>query len=206
VRVERFSIGFGPILWKTVIGETEYAYRRPSRGYVTLAGQDPGEDLKHEPWEFLSKSVRERLEVIVAGPVLNYLFGFIVFWCIFMTGSPTVTTKVGELLGDYPAKRSGIRVGDSVVAVDGVPVKYWEDMVGHISTKVDGKPIAFTVSRDTERLSIDIVPNVKETTDIFGTRRGSRLSASSHRKISRRSVRISRVVWHGFPEGRESLP
>jgi len=169
VRVERFSLGFGPKLFGFTVGETEYVVSLfPLGGYVKLSGQEPGEELKNEPWEYLSKSTGTRARIIFAGPMLNYILGFVLFTSIFMVGSPTLTTEIGGLLDDYPAKRSGLRQGDRVLAVDGAAVARWEDMAAMIRKKVSGEEILLEIERDGDTRSISIAPLVKEGKDIFG--------------------------------------
>ena len=129
VRVEKFSIGFGPKICSVKKGDTEYLVSAiPLGGYVKMSGDEPGESITGQKWEFLSRSVFDRFRIIVAGPLLNYILAFVIFSVIFMFGSPTMTTEVGSLLKDYPAEAQGLKVGDKILSVDGKGVKYWEDM------------------------------------------------------------------------------
>ncbi|MFH1996176.1 MAG: RIP metalloprotease RseP [Candidatus Omnitrophota bacterium] len=169
VRVERFSIGFGPKIWGVVAGETEYRLSLfPLGGYVKLSGQDPNDEIKGEPYEYLSKSVGARSRIVAAGPFLNYILGFLIFSFVFMVGSPTLTTEIGELIDGYPARSSGLEVGDSVREIDGAPVSRWEDMADMIHKKTSGDPVVFTVFRDTKTIEIAITPSIRNTKDIFG--------------------------------------
>jgi len=169
VRVERFSLGFGPRLVGIRRNETEYVISAiPLGGYVKLTGQEPNEELKNEPWEFMSKSIGARTLIILAGPLLNYLLGFVLFAGIFMIGSPTLTTEVGELIDGYPAKAAGLLQGDRVIAVDGTAVSRWDDMVEMLRKKLDGAPAKLDVRRGTQTVVIEIKPTVKETQDLLG--------------------------------------
>lgn len=168
VRVEKFSFGFGPKLFGIKHGDTEYLISAiPLGGYVKMAGDEPGEALKNERWEFLSRSVADRFKIIVAGPVTNYILAFMIFAVIFMFGSPTMTTEVGGLLKGYPAEKGGIRIGDKVVAVDGIKVDYWEDMTEAIHKRHAG-PIRISLERSGKSLEITLEPIIRETKDIFG--------------------------------------
>lgn len=168
VRVEKFSFGFGPKLFGISRGGTEYLVSAiPLGGYIKMAGDEPGESLKNEPWEFLSKSVADRFKIIVAGPALNYLLAFLIFSVIFMFGSPTMTSEVGGLLKDYPAEKNGIKVGDRVLAVNGVDVKYWEEMTGLIHKHQSGL-LRLSVEREGKTLEMDLEPVIRQTKDIFG--------------------------------------
>jgi regulator of sigma E protease len=168
VRVERFGIGFGPKIFSVKKGETEYLLRAiPLGGYVKMAGDTPGENIKGQKWEYLSRSVFDRFKIIFAGPVLNYISAFIIFSVIFMFGSPTMTTEVGSLLKDYPAQTSGILVGDKILSVDGAKVKYWEDMTELIH-KHDSGSIRLSVERDGKVSDMTIMPMTRKVKDIFG--------------------------------------
>ena len=168
VRVEIFSFGFGPKLFSFRRGDTEYAISLvPLGGYVKMAGDDPAEGLTHQSWEFLSKTIGERFRVIIAGPLFNYILAFIIFSTIFMYGNPTLTTEIGSLLKGYPAEGAGLMVGDTIVAIDGVKVKYWEDATEIIRGRVDG-PLLISLERAGAPLEIKVVPQIKETKDLFG--------------------------------------
>ena len=168
VRVEKFSFGFGPKIWSVKKGHTEYLISAiPLGGYVKMAGDEPWEKLANQKWEFLSRSVFDRFKIIFAGPLTNYVLAFLIFSVIFMFGSPTLTTEVGGLLPDYPAKTAGLAAGDKIVSVSGKGVKYWEDMTGEIQKHVDGD-IRLAVERSGRMLDINIKPVVRSTKDIFG--------------------------------------
>ncbi|MBI5123829.1 MAG: site-2 protease family protein [Candidatus Omnitrophica bacterium] len=168
VRVEKFSFGFGPKLFSIKKGGTEYLISAiPLGGYVKMAGDEPGEALKGEKWEFLSRSIHERFNIIFAGPLLNYILAFLIFSVIFMFGNPTMTTEVGSLLNNYPAAKNGVQVGDKIVSVDGKRVKYWEDMTEIIHKHLDG-PIALSIERKEKAFELKIQPVIREAKDIFG--------------------------------------
>lgn len=167
VRVEAFSFGFGPKLFSIKKGETEYLICAiPLGGYVKMAGDEPG-TLTNQKWEFLSRSIWDRFQIIFAGPLLNYILAFLIFWIVFMFGSPMMTTKVGNLLKDYPAARDGILVGDRIITVDGKSVKFWEDMTTIIHKHTEG-PIRLSIERDGLRIEKDVTPTVRKVKDIFG--------------------------------------
>ena len=123
VKVECFSLGFGKKLASIKKGETEYAFSVfPFGGYVKLAGDDPTQ-CKGTPEEFYSKSPMKRFLIILAGPMTNYIFAFFLFSAIFVVGAPSLSTRVGKLLPEYPAIKSGIKQGDRIFEIAGKPVK-----------------------------------------------------------------------------------
>jgi len=168
VRVERFSIGFGPKIAGVKKGETEYVLCLiPLGGYVKMAGESIEDKLTGAKWEFLSQPIGKRFNIVAAGPVLNYILAFFVFGLIFVIGAPTLGTKVGGLLEGYPAEKAGIKVGDLIVAVDGKPVKYWDEMTDIVHKKFDEK-ILLTVERNNRPREIRLVTRTKEAENIFG--------------------------------------
>ena len=168
VRVEKFSLGFGPKIFSVEKGKTEYLISAiPLGGYVKMAGDEPGQILTGKNFEFLSRSIFDRFKIIVAGPLLNYILAFLIFSIIFMFGSPTLTTEVGSLLKDYPAEKAGITVGDKILKVDGQNVRYWEDMTAIIHAHLEG-PIKLSVERKGYPLEMELQPIIKEARDIFG--------------------------------------
>ncbi len=168
VRVEKFSLGFGPKIWSFKSGETEYLVSSiPLGGYVKMAGDEPGESLTNQSWEFLSRKPYDRFKIIFAGPLLNYLLAFLIFSVIFMFGSPTLTTEVGGLLKGYPAEKHGILMGDKVIAIDGKSVKFWEDMTEAIHNHTAGV-MRLTVKRQGKVFETEIAPEIRQTKDIFG--------------------------------------
>ncbi len=169
VRVEQFSFGFGRKLIGKKIGETEYLISAvPLGGYIKMAGEEPGKERKGTPGEFLSKSCAQRAQIVASGPILNYLLALLLFSLVFIIGSPTVTTRVGRALEDFPAKEAGIRADDIILAVDGEKVEYWQDMASIIHQKTDFKQVVLDIERGDEVLKIGLTPKIQESEDIFG--------------------------------------
>jgi len=170
VRVERFSLGFGSKIASVKKGDTEYVLSAiPLGGYVKMSGDDPSEKLTGQSWEFLSRSIGDRFQIIFAGPLFNYVLAFLIFSVIFMFGTPTLTTEVGGLLKGYPAEAQNIKVGDKVIAIDGKKVQFWEDMTEIIHKHFEG-PMNVTLERGGKLMELEIMPLVRETKDIFGNK------------------------------------
>ncbi len=168
VRVERFSIGFGPEVFGINRGGTRYVLSLiPLGGYVKLAGEMPEERLTGEVWEFLSRRVGERARIILAGPVLNYILAFLIFYLIFLVGNPTLTSDVGKVLLGYPAETSGIKEGDRILSINGKDVKYWEEIT-RIVHKANQKPLSLILSRGGEKVSVLVTPKREEIKTLFG--------------------------------------
>lgn len=168
VRVEKFSIGFGPKLWSIKKGETEYLICAiPLGGYVKLAGDEPGENIRGEKWEFLSRSIFDRFKIILAGPLVNYIFAIVLLVPVFMVGMPVTTTEIGAIIDGYPAKEAGLLVGDKIVAIDGKRISYGEAMVAVINKRVKG-PLVLTIAREGKIFKKEIKPVVEKRKIGFG--------------------------------------
>lgn len=174
VKIEKFSFGFGPRLFGIKKGDTDYAVSLiPLGGYVKMAGDEPAL-AKGEGFEYLSKSVWQRFLIVLCGPFLNYLLGFLLFWFVFFIGAPTATSRVGEILKGYPAESAGLKQNDRIISVDGKATKYWEALTDIIHNKTDGS-LKLIVERETDGVKktreITLTPKRKEITDIFGKKR-----------------------------------
>lgn len=169
VRVEVFSIGFGPKLWSMKRGDTEYAISAiPLGGYVKMAGEEPGEERTGAEWEFYSKPIFKRFNIVVAGPVFNYILGFLLFSLVFMAGAPVPTSRIGRVLEGYPAEEAGLKENDKIVEIDGNEVKYWGDVIGILHSKEGGETTTLSVARDSEMLTFTVKGRSEEQKDIFG--------------------------------------
>ena len=170
IKVETFSIGFGPQLFSVKKNGVEYRIGAlPLGGFVKLLGEDPSEKLTGDKSELCSQPVGNRFKVFVAGPVLNYLLGYLLISIVFMIGYPIITTKVGGLVENYPAKKAGIQAGDRVLAIDGKAVSDWEMLTDMMHKKTEGD-VNLTIDRDGKKLDLVIRPTVRETKDVFGNK------------------------------------
>lgn len=172
VRVEIFSFGFGPKLFGITLGETEYRISLiPLGGYVKLYGEHP-ETLPGvaEPEKaFAFKSPLQKILIVVAGPLANFLFAFLAFFFIFLTIGKTYTPPiVGEVLKDSPAEKAGLKKGDEILELNGKKIKSFEDLLFELRKKENITEIELKVKRGEEILSFRLTPNFIEGSNIFG--------------------------------------
>jgi len=169
VRVEAFSLGFGRKLLSFKHKGTEYRLSLiPLGGYVKMAGETPYEaGNKGASDEFMSKSIFARASVLAAGPIFNYLLGFLLFALVFMAGNPQVTSKIGGIMNDYPAKQAGIKEGDRIVELNGKKIVYWEEVLDIIHKNTQGS-MSLKVDRAGKEMIFNLDPKVKEFKNIFG--------------------------------------
>ena len=170
VKVIRFSIGFGPVLFRKKIGETEYQIGAiPLGGYVLPLSQNlPDEFNEHkEPNHpekyFESKPALQRMLIYLVGPLSNLLFAFLIYLALFATlGKFSGTTTLASVNKNSPAEIAGLKVGDVVRAIDGTAVSTWDEVRNHIQ-KMNGTPIRFSVARSGLNLDVVVTPREEDT-------------------------------------------
>jgi len=171
VRIEQFSLGFGPVIFKKKKKETEYSLSAiPLGGFVKLAG-DNLEEFTGKPDEYFSQAPGKRFWIIFCGPLLNYILGILFFWMIFFVGYPTLTTKIGGLVDGFGAQEAGLKVGDKILAVDGKKTEYWEDLQSSIYSQKEQSYVQLSVLRDGKEFSAKVRIKEKQLDDSTGTKR-----------------------------------
>lgn len=179
MKATEFFFGFGPKLWSTKRGETEYGIKGiPLGGYVRIVGMnlyeevDPADEGRtYREKEFWKKSV-----VVLAGVASHFVVAFVIYLAIFtLVGVGEVTTTVGAVsptLDDgtqSPAAAIGLREGDTIVALDGIVTEEWVDLVDAIAAR-PGETVTLTVERDGEGLSVPV--ELAAVDDESGGKRG----------------------------------
>ncbi|MCX5732298.1 MAG: M50 family metallopeptidase [Deltaproteobacteria bacterium] len=134
MRVERFSVGFGPVIWSRRRGDTEWAVSAvPLGGYVKIAGMAPGEEIAADDRSAYShQPAWRRFLVILAGPAMNYLLAVVLAAGLIATlglREPDSTSTLGDIIGGGAAERAGLRPGDRIVGAAGAPVADWMALV-----------------------------------------------------------------------------
>jgi regulator of sigma E protease len=173
VRVEIFSIGFGTRLWGYKRGDTDYRLSAlPLGGYVKMAGDNPLEDRKGDPDEFLSKPRWQRVLIALAGPAMNIVLSVILVAGIYMRGSkqPAFLDRPMDLVGvlqDSPAQKAGLMPGDRIVSVNGVSNPTWDRAQFELMSTLPGHMLSIVVDRSGQQLSFS-VPAAQSVEEVFG--------------------------------------
>jgi regulator of sigma E protease len=156
VRVEIFSLGFGMRLFGVKRGDTDYRISAlPFGGYVRMAGDNPVEERTGAPDEFLSKPRWVRVLIAIAGPTMNILLAFAIFWGIFwLVGIPTPTylRQVPDVVAvpQTAAAAFGIQPGDRILEVNGGRTATWEKVLSEVSKAKSDDSVSITVLRNGE--------------------------------------------------------
>ena len=183
IRIDRFSVGFPPTIFKKKVGETEWAIgATPLGGYVKIAGMvDESMDTdfaeqEPQPWEFRSKPVWQRAIVISAGVLFNMLLAAVIFSGLKLSVGDSMPLTTGDGLAYIPdstiaAMEIGLRTGDRIVSVDGHPFESFSSLWDMPAL---GDPIEWRVLRDGRELALsvprDVLPATAEAGDggVFG--------------------------------------
>lgn len=132
VKVLRFSVGFGKVLYSRRFGngETEWAISAiPLGGYVKMLDEHEGDVPEQDlPRAFNRKPVLQRMAIVVAGPIANLLLAVVMYFALFVHGVPGIKPVLGKLVSDTPAATAGLQTGQTIVAVNGQPTPSWQDV------------------------------------------------------------------------------
>ncbi len=171
VKVLKFSIGFGPKLVGFTKGETEYQIALlPLGGYVKMAGDVPGEELSPEDAHrgFLNQPPWKRAAIIFAGPLFNLVFPVLIYFFVFVGPHETLSTRVGTVEPGMPAAAADLRSGDRIVAVDGEPVKTFDELREAFVGRFE-RPVPLTIEREGRQLVKTVTPLKNTETSVVNT-------------------------------------
>lgn len=163
IKVNEFSVGMGPSLFNKKKGETLYSLRAlPIGGYVMMEGE---EENSSDPRSFNNSSAWKRLITIFAGPFVNYLFAFIVFFIIACFQGHT-TTIVEQVELNSPAFEAGITQGDEIIKINGKNISIFQEISEIINASDDD--INIILSRNGNDVSINLNPKIEDGRKIIG--------------------------------------
>ena len=175
VGVERFSIGFGPVLLRWRGRETEYCLSAiPMGGYVKMLGEENpleggGASAGWDPAKaFAVKALWARFLIVLAGPAMNLVLAAVIFATMLVVlGRPVLPAVIGRVTAGAPAAEAGVRTGDRVTSFAGRPVANWEDLGRAVSTAA-ARPVELEIERGGARLVVSLVPRRTTVPDLFG--------------------------------------
>jgi membrane-associated protease RseP (regulator of RpoE activity) len=170
IHVNRFAIGFGPILWKFQGSQTEYSLRAiPLGGFVGFPDDDPDSDIPpNDPDLLRNRPILDRAIVISAGVIANLVFAYLVFVAQFTTVGipetfdPQPGIVVPQVLSDSsPAAQAGLRSGDIVLSVNGQPLGSGEETIPdfiQLIKESPNLPVDLVVQRGSRELELTVIP------------------------------------------------
>lgn len=138
VKVLRFSVGFGKVIWshQKSPASTEYALSAiPLGGYVKMVDEREGPVEKEDlPFAFNRQPLWARFAVVLAGPVFNLMLAVILYWCVFTLGETGIRPIIGQLKPDTLAVQAGFQEGDEIVSVNDSKTPTWTEAITTIVT------------------------------------------------------------------------
>lgn len=174
IRVEVFSLGFGPRLVGFRHGDTDYRVSLlPLGGYVKMAGENYDESFTGSGDEFLARPKRHRFAVAVAGPLMNIVLAVLLSAATYTLGVRVPTyrsgpAEIGAVADGSPAKAAGIQVRDTIVAIDGDEVSTWQDAEITIATSL-GQSLRLTLDRGGNRIDKRVLVTAASERGEIGT-------------------------------------
>lgn len=148
VKVNEFSIGFGPVIWKKQGKETKYTVRLiPLGGFCSMEGED---EKSEEEGSFSKASIPKRLAIVFAGAAVNIIFGLIVFFILMSSTGNYISNTVGSVLDGYAAQEIGIESGDKIIEADGKKIKSKYDLDEVTKNLNENRQITIKIERDGE--------------------------------------------------------
>lgn len=145
IKVERFSIGFGPKLYSyTTVSGTEFAISAiPLGGYVKMLDSRVDElSDDDKKFAFDHKSIAKRAAVVCAGPVANFILSFLVYWVVFQVGVMTYPAKIAQILPGSIASSVNIPAGSELKSIAGIKVSDWQDVQLALVSEIGEKTLA----------------------------------------------------------------
>lgn len=170
VKVEKFSIGFGPTLFGFRSGETEYVLAAvPLGGFVKMLGESPEDEEQRttDPRAYHNKPVGARMAIISAGVIMNILFGIVCYSFLFTQPRIELSSQVGAVSPGSPAYEAGIMPGDEILAIDGQTEIGFGDLMRKVVLSGHDQVLNFVVKRAgaPEPLSFPITPRREAAQD-----------------------------------------
>ncbi len=172
VKVLRYSIGFGKVLWskKTGLDQTEYCLSAiPLGGYVQLLderSEEVNENEKHRA--FNNQSATKRILILLAGPFANFFFAIVAYMTMFSLGVPGVVPIIGEIEPESIAWQNNLKSGDQIINVGEKEVQTWQaSLISMIGEILDDEQINVTLKDkfgNVKYATLDVTGRTKELT------------------------------------------
>jgi len=213
VRIEVFSIGFGPEIygWDDSAGTRWKFSLIPIGGYVKMFGEvgldpaegdDPSVSDEDRRQSFYNKPLSQRAATVFAGPFANFLFAIVILAGMFVVvGQPYTPANISEVLPDSAAAAAGIKSGDIIKNINGTEIERFEQVV-QIVRLTPGGSLDIVVTRDGRDIRLSAVAGIVEQTDRFGnTSRIGRLGVSrSGGDVVMRRYNPATAIWRATQE------
>ncbi len=192
MKVEEFFLGFGPRLWSTRKGETEYGVKAvPLGGYVRIAGMNPFQETPPEDFSrtYGAKAPWQRFLVVLAGPITHFVIAFLILWIYFAAvGTPTYQSVIDTVDQNLvtaqgskvpsPAVAAGFKAGDVIVAIGSTRQPSQDAIANYMQAHV-GDPVPVVVRRGDRTLRLVVTPVLSKVDGATRARIGIELASGA---------------------------
>lgn len=155
VKVEKFSIGFGPRIFSKQGKETTYSISLiPFGGYVQMTGEMERSD---EKGAFNNAKILHRIAIVASGPIINILFGIIVYFILILTSGVYASTIIEEIIPEALPNISNLQVGDKIIQINDEKIRIKSDIDKALAEN-KGEEISIIALRDGKEISAKVTP------------------------------------------------
>ncbi|MCH5210336.1 MAG: site-2 protease family protein [Oscillospiraceae bacterium] len=166
-KIDEFSIGMGPAVFKRKKGETQYSVRAlPLGGYCKFDGEDEADNT--DPRAFTNQKPWKRLLVLLAGGIFNIILGFVLFLIIVPSVSPVSTNIIDTVVEHSYIEQSGLMPGDKIVEINGKHVGFYNDITLYTQNFKKDEEAEITVKRNGEKMKFSFKPTEQIVEQIYG--------------------------------------
>ncbi len=159
VKINEFSVGMGPLIFKKQKGDTQYSLRLlPLGGYCAMEGEEESID---SPTSYSGKSNPQKIAILLAGVTMNIIIAVIAV-TISLCISGVVTNSLDSVVPGSPADKAGLQAGDTIIAINGERTGTWEKVVEGISASKEGEALEISYKRGSETGTVTVTPEYSE--------------------------------------------
>ena len=152
VKVEEFSIGFGPKIFKKKGKETEYSISLfPFGGYVKMTGENERSD---DPCSFNNAKILNRIFIVSAGAIVNIVFGTLIYFILSMSSGYNISTTVSKILPEAEQNIPLVEVGDKILKINNTNIRLKSDIAKALEDYVPGTELSIVLERNGDEVSV----------------------------------------------------
>lgn len=159
VKINEFSVGMGPLLFKKQKGDTQYSVRLlPLGGYCAMEGEEENVD---SPTSYSNKTYPQKIAILLAGVTMNIIIALLAV-TISLCISGVVTNTLGAVVAGSPAEAAGLMAGDTITAINGEKTATWEAVVDGINSWKEGETLEVSYERESGSGTVSVVPEYND--------------------------------------------
>ena len=159
VKINEFSVGMGPLIFKKKKGDTQYSLRLlPLGGYCAMEGEEESVD---SPTSYSSKSNAQKIAILLAGVTMNIIIAVIAV-TISLCIAGVVVNTLDSVVPGSPADKAGLQAGDTIIAINGEKTGTWEQVAEKISSYKEGETLEITYRRGSETGTASVTPEYSD--------------------------------------------